>query len=203
VRNITTVIFDLGRVLVELRTDGAAFSALMRGMGIDPARAFEQFWHHPEVIGHSTGTVSPQDFYRRAVEEFGLAGFEYERFAQCWCDLFRPMPGMEALFSEVAARCRVGILSDTDPLHWERIRTLLPCVAAVERPTLSYEVGHLKPHPAMYRAAAANAGVPPEECLFIDDLAGNVEGARAVGMRAVRFAGAEALRRELENLGVL
>ncbi len=202
VPDITAVIFDLGRVLVDLHTEGVAFSQLMRGMGIEPERAFEQFWLRPEAIGHSTGTVSSRDFHRRAEEEFGL-GLDFDRFARCWCDIFRPGPGMEALFGEVAARRRVGILSDTDPLHWEAIRSMLPCLAAVARPTLSFEVGHLKPHPAMFRAAAENVGVPPGECLFIDDLAANVDGARSCGMRAVRFAGAEALRRDLERYTLL
>jgi FMN phosphatase YigB (HAD superfamily) len=46
-------------------------------------------------------------------------------------------------------------------------------------------------------------GRPSERILFIDDRAENVAGAAAVGMRAIRFEGAGALRLELERLEVL
>ncbi len=149
VKNITTVVFDLGRVLVTLGTDGEKFGELMRGFGIDPARAFEQYWRRDEVNSHMTGELSPRGFYEKALTALA-APMPDERFAECWCDIFSPMPGMEDLFREVAGRYRVGILSDCDPLHWERIRAMLPWLEAVEKPTLSFEVGRLKPQLTAY-----------------------------------------------------
>ena len=43
----------------------------------------------------------------------------------------------------------------------------------------------LKPDPAIYRTLLARYDLPAESCLFIDDSEKNVEGARAVGMRAL------------------
>ena len=37
-------------------------------------------------------------------------------------------------------------------------------------------------------AACAALGAAPEECVFLDDLAGNVEGAREAGLHAFQFA---------------
>ena len=45
----------------------------------------------------------------------------------------------------------------------------------------------LKPDPRIYRLATERLGVEPEDCLFVDDQPGNVEGARAVGMAAIWF----------------
>ena len=39
----------------------------------------------------------------------------------------------------------------------------------------------------------------PEESVFIDDNADNVAGAKAVGMKAVQFVGAQALERTLSE----
>lgn len=47
--------------------------------------------------------------------------------------------------------------------------------------------GVRKPDPRIYRRAAEAIGLPPEACLFVDDLPVNVEGARAVGMKAFLF----------------
>lgn len=52
----------------------------------------------------------------------------------------------------------------------------------------------VKPDPAFFRLALARWGVPAESCLFIDDNLANVQGARAVGIDAVQFTDAGALR---------
>ena len=46
-------------------------------------------------------------------------------------------------------------------------------------------VGMRKPNPEIYRYTAAELGVTPERCVFLDDAAGNVAGAEEVGMRAI------------------
>jgi putative hydrolase of the HAD superfamily len=50
---------------------------------------------------------------------------------------------------------------------------------------ISGEVGLRKPQPAIYRYAAAQLGVEPQRCVFVDDFAHNVRGATAVGMCGV------------------
>ncbi|MBP2230721.1 2-haloacid dehalogenase [Azospirillum agricola] len=61
----------------------------------------------------------------------------------------------------------------------------------------------VKPDPAIFRLLLDRYGLDAKECFFIDDSAANVETARAVGMTAHHFAGAEALRRDLEGFGLL
>ncbi|MCL2000162.1 MAG: HAD family phosphatase [Planctomycetes bacterium] len=199
---ITTVVFDIGRVLVGISALGKQFGRLMRSLAIAPECAFSEFWNRPEAIAHATGRLSPAEFHRLLCKRFGI-DLDYRQFAASWCDIFVSVPEMESLFSRVAECRRVGLLSDTDPLHWERLRTFVPALARVEKPTLSFEVGQLKPHPAMYRAAVENAGCPAEECLFIDDLAANILGAERFGMRAILFEGVEKLEAELRKSGIL
>ncbi len=50
---------------------------------------------------------------------------------------------------------------------------------------ISAEVGLHKPQPEIYRLAAERLVVPPEECVFVDDLRENCAGAEAVGMTAI------------------
>jgi putative hydrolase of the HAD superfamily len=49
----------------------------------------------------------------------------------------------------------------------------------------SAAAGVQKPDPRAYQAVLAALGEPAAACLMVDDLPGNVEGARSVGMRAV------------------
>ena len=59
------------------------------------------------------------------------------------------------------------------------------------------------PDAAIYRLALDRFGLQPGEALFIDDVAANVAGARAVGMHAHQFIDASTLRVELEGYGLL
>lgn len=61
----------------------------------------------------------------------------------------------------------------------------------------------LKPDPAIYHALLSRNGLEASRCLFIDDSAKNVAGARAVGMAAHHFRDADALREELRALSLL
>jgi epoxide hydrolase-like predicted phosphatase len=63
--------------------------------------------------------------------------------------------------------------------YTEEIRELFDVVV------ISAEVGLHKPQPEIYRLAAERLGVEPQNCIFVDDLRENVEGAEAVGMTGV------------------
>ncbi len=68
---------------------------------------------------------------------------------------------------------------------------------------LSHDVGARKPERAIYDAAVRAAGCAAGECVFFDDLADNVAGAKAAGLRALRFKGAARLEGDLTSLGLL
>lgn len=71
----------------------------------------------------------------------------------------------------------------------------------VDSVTLSFEVGLAKPDEAIYRAAGAALGLEPVECAFVADGAGGeLEGAAAVGMLAVKVYRPDG--RHPEDLGV-
>jgi len=50
---------------------------------------------------------------------------------------------------------------------------------------ISHEVGMRKPEPRIFRHAAGLIGLPPDECVFIDDIEANVAAARACGMTGI------------------
>ncbi|MDR1613786.1 MAG: HAD-IA family hydrolase [Planctomycetota bacterium] len=200
---IDTIIFDLGRVLIRITPEGEKFSALMRSLGVAPEAAFGLFWRESAVERHMRGLIDSREFYRLVGNRLASA-LSYDDFVDAWCDIFQPNPEMESLFGKLADRFPLGLLSDTDPLHWQRVRELSPWLARVKRPTLSFETGFLKPEYGAFRRAAADCGRERlDSCLFIDDMPGNVEGARAAGMRALRFTGARELELDLERLGLL
>ena len=57
-----------------------------------------------------------------------------------------------------------------------------------------------KPDPRIYRLAAERVGVEPEACVFVDDIARNAEGAKAVGMHAIHHTDPDVTIPQLEEL---
>lgn len=66
----------------------------------------------------------------------------------------------------------------------------------------SCAVGYRKPEAEFYQHAAAELGLPPEQCLFIDDKPENVEAAIGIGMQGevFQFSSLAAGKAELEAL---
>ena len=81
-------------------------------------------------------------------------------------------------------------------------RKLYPFLNEPRGVTVSGEIGLIKPDRAIYDHHAAAFGIDPAATLFIDDSAGNVEGARAAGWQAVLFTGADALKSDFRKLGI-
>ncbi|RJQ80964.1 HAD family hydrolase [Pseudonocardiaceae bacterium YIM PH 21723] len=65
---------------------------------------------------------------------------------------------------------------------------------------LSGEVGVAKPDPEIFRLTARLLELPPETCVFVDDLAGNARGAVTAGMIGVHHRSVGETITELEAL---
>jgi putative hydrolase of the HAD superfamily len=124
-------------------------------------------------------------------------------FRRIWCSVFPPRTLIEDQWLEqLHHRYRILMLSNTNIIHFEMIRDSYPILRHFDGFVLSYEVGHMKPAPEIYREVIRLAGCRPEECFFTDDTAVNVEGALREGLDAVRFLSCEQLRVELAARGV-
>jgi putative hydrolase of the HAD superfamily len=199
---IEAVIFDLGRVLVAI-DNRLLVERLFKGM--DPAdsqQVARRTMADPAMVAFNSGKITPEEFYERMRMTYRLP-IDYDAFCRLWCDIFYPMEGMEELVTGLEGRVRLGLLSDTDPLHWNFLLNRWPWLGIFQKPTLSYKLGVMKPAPAIYLAAARSVKTPPPNCLYIDDLEDNVLGARAVGMSAVRFENVPQLKTMLNDLTLL
>lgn len=191
---IRALIFDLGRVLVGIDTSMGLYRYL--------SPTLQDLVADATYVDYCRGQVSVERFFQyvntKIAQPLSRPDFEH-----LWCEAFVPMPGMQPLFEDLSDRYRIGLLSDTDPVHWRFLLDAFPFLQKIQKPTLSFEVGQLKPHPDCYRRAAQDVACQPGECLFIDDLQRNVIGAKQAGMQAIHFKGVENLRVKLLSLGLI
>jgi putative hydrolase of the HAD superfamily len=94
----------------------------------------------------------------------------------------------------------VGMLSNMVPAWDEHWRRMVDPAALFDAVVLSFEVGHRKPGREIFDLAAERAGVAPAECLFVDDLAKNCDGAVAAGWQAIHFTDTAVAVAELDRL---
>jgi putative hydrolase of the HAD superfamily len=106
-----------------------------------------------------------------------------------------------SLLDEVRGRVRVALFSNATT----RLEDDMAACGVAERVDVvlnSCRLGLRKPDPAAFEAAAAALDVAPARCLFVDDSAANVDGARAAGMRAELFIDAAGLADLLRRLDI-
>ena len=199
---ITAVIFDLGRVIVDIDISGLTRLILDDPTEQDIERTIINAMSDELMLQFNKGQIQPKEFHAQLAAKYNLQ-IPYDEFVNLWCGIFSPMPGMADLLSEFDGKIKLGLLSDTDPLHWEHLFKTNPILAIFQKPTLSYQAGTTKPDAPIYLAAAKNVNTPPPQCLYIDDLEQNVQGAINVGMQGIIFKSAQQIRKELKQRMIL
>ena len=102
-----------------------------------------------------------------------------------------------------AAGYQVYILSNYGNYTYQKTRAdSLNFLDDVDGAIFSYEVRKIKPEPEIFTSLFERFSLVPEECVFLDDLPANIEGAKRMGMHGIVFTGLEDALVELEKLGV-
>lgn len=198
---IRTLIFDLGRVIVPFDFR-RGYEAMSRRCGLPPEEVRARLAADGLVRAFESGRMGAADFHRRA-QELLETEVPIEEFREIWFSIFLPDTLISGDFLEkLHVNYRLVLLSNTNPLHFEMIRARYPLLGHFDAFTLSYEVGAMKPEPAIYAAAVEAARCAPQDCFFTDDIPEYVEAARRFGIDAVVFEGQPALERELAARGV-
>lgn len=122
-----------------------------------------------------------------------------------WWEMFSgAIPETEAAIEALAARgVRQFALSNMSHETMEGTFALSPAFGRLEGRIISGVEGVMKPGPEIFELACARYGFRPEEALFVDDGAGNVAAAQALGFHTHHFTDPAALRPALEALGLL
>lgn len=158
-------------------------------------------------LKHPTAWV---DFERNVIDEETFAeiflpgiSFDYDALKSTLRDAYRFLDGIEPLLEELqAAGVEMHALSNY-PVWWKLIEEKLGLSRFMSWDFVSCRTGHRKPEPDAYRVVTTSLEQAPEACLFVDDRERNCEGARAVGMFALRFEDSDQLRAELIERGFI
>jgi HAD superfamily hydrolase (TIGR01509 family) len=195
----TIVVFDLGKVLVDFDYSIAArkIAAQSQTSLAEIKVLIEQSRF---VIDFETGRLTRQEFYERVREATGFRGTLRE-FGEFFADIFTEMPAMTALQAELRQRgVPTYIFSNTNDLAIEHVRRSFPFFRNFDGYIFSYEVGTMKPDPAIYAALEKLSGRHGADIVYLDDRPENVAGGAARGWRAILQETPEKTRAAVEKL---
>jgi putative hydrolase of the HAD superfamily len=197
------ILFDVGGVLLTNGWDHRERAAVLTQFRLD-ATAFEARHAAPNDAWERDAINAKA--YLDLTVFYEPRGFSRDEFFNAICAQSQLQPdGAFGILKELAAsdKCRLGALNnearETNQYRFDRYGLR----AYFEFAFSSCYLGLRKPEPAIYRRAMDILGKPAKRILFIDDRNENVAGAMAAGLKAIRFIGADALRQDLGNLGVL
>lgn len=199
-RSVEIVLFDLGGVLLEV--GGVAPMRELSGIATD-----EELWARwlgcRWVQQLEAGRCTPDEFAAGVVSDWELAVTPPAFLATFGAWVNSPFPGAPELVAETGHAARIGCLSNTNAFQWDAHFGALPLIDAFEFRFLSFELGLVKPDPAIFAAVAAGLPAAPEQVLFLDDNAVNVAAAVDSGFAARHVRGVDEARRALVETGVL
>lgn len=196
-----TIVFDFGGVMIDFDRENMV-SWCCDSLSIRPDQmrlTFKKF-----VGALAIGAIDEEAFWLRLAEENG------GRFPVGWKRAFIDQTNhfsnrREEMFTLVkdlkSNGYRVALFSDVSQWQAEAFRTngdydlFSPVV-------LSCEIGARKPTPQSYAKLFELLGAEAKDCIFIDDRAENIEGAKRAGMRAILFTTQKKLQEGLLELGV-
>ena len=183
---VAAALWDLDGVLVDsTRFHYEAYRMLLAESGRDVG--FDEFRN---LFG-----LRNEAILQRLLGELPLQ--EMERLAQRKEELFRELIAgkVEALpgAADLARRLReagvpMAIVSSTPRANIDLILDSLGLVDAFAVVVGAEDTRRGKPHPEGFLAAAERLGVPPADCVVLEDAPAGVEGAKAAGMRCIGVA---------------
>jgi glucose-1-phosphatase len=201
------VIFDIGRVIVRLDPSRAfapispvlEHAASASGKSLSPQATWEFIRSDERWNDWQEGRMSPGEWHEHLMRRLKLS-LSYEEFRDAWNRVLDPEPILrEDLFVQLAGRCRLALLSNTDPIHVACLEESFALGRHFPVRIYSCRVGASKPSPAIYAAALEALSVSPEEALYIDDVPEFVLAARQLGLDAIQFKTAPLLEADLRR----
>ncbi|HET7529016.1 MAG TPA: HAD family phosphatase [Candidatus Saccharimonadales bacterium] len=142
------------------------------------------------------GRLSYPDFITKLA---GLARISEEE-VRSYLDANHPNhPLIEYIGKELKPHYKLGIISNAGA-DWVEEIIGRRAASMFDDIVLSHAVGIAKPEPAIYQISLDNLGVSASQAVFVDDVERYCEGARSVGMEAIRYRGFSRMKTELESI---
>jgi len=198
---IKNVVFDLGRVMYT-------FFPMedLQGLGLPEssiARIMDRVYNNPTWRDADRGITTVAAHLAQIRADYpDMAEDMQTVFGDGWIDrLIKIMPDSLDFFNDVKKRgFGIYVITDFAADTFAHCRARDAFFNEADGIVVSAHEKLLKPDPAIFKCLLDRYKLTAEECVFIDDLEPNITAAKSVGMHGIQFTGAEACRKDFEEL---
>jgi len=180
------IIFDLGGVIIDIDFN-RVFERWAVLSGQDAKRIRQHFLVDDAYRQHERGEITADQYFAYQRQLHGLS-LNDEQMLDGWNAIFGPeIAGVRALIERATKLAPCAVFSNTNAAHqayWAPI--LSDTLSLFDQVFVSNELGLRKPDAESFLAVCEQLRVAPENTLFFDDTQENLDGARALGIKAVK-----------------
>jgi putative hydrolase of the HAD superfamily len=196
---VKNVIFDVGGVLVHWNP-----VAILEGFYADPGdrkALHEAMFLHPDWRAFNLGELTEPAMIERIATRTRRDAAELGALLDATRESLDTKPDTVSLLRSLQARgVPLFCISDMPSSVYAYLRKRHDFWNAFSGIAISGELGVMKPGREIFEHLLGRHDLRPAECVFIDDMPANAEGARNVGLHAIRFLDSAQCARDLEAL---
>jgi epoxide hydrolase-like predicted phosphatase len=184
--SVRAIILDVGGVLLHERDYTKRFEWEAR-LGLAQGELSRLVLNSELAARAPYGDISEKEIFRAVASPFGLSNKQtWELEYDFWsCEELNH--AFVEFLQSLRPKYKIGILSNA----WSGAHSFhnlkFKFNTWMDFAIYSAEVGLLKPDPRIYQLALAQANLPPDECIFVDDKRVNIQAAESLGMKGVWF----------------
>ena len=205
-QQVKAIIFDLGGVLINLAPNRTRDAFIKLGIP-HFEELFTVFKATPLFDDLETGRVQPGDFIQKLRHESRVPISE-EQIVAAWNAMLLDFRMDSLSFIEsLSEKYPVFLYSNTNRIHYESFeatyRNLRPDKHfndLFNKAYYSHEIGYRKPEIEGYLHIINDQGLAAGNTLFVDDNAGNIEGAKTAGLLTHHLGATERIENVLTHL---
>jgi len=196
---IQAVIFDMGGVILrtEDRMPRAALAAL-NGMQYE---ALDEAVFGSETARRATlGEISEEEHWQAVARRFGLSPEALATFREQFWAGDRVDSRLVEMIEALRPARKTALLSNAWPGARQTLVNSYGIGNIFDVWVFSSEVGLAKPDERIYRLTLDELKTEPQDALFVDDFAANIEAAQKVGMQTIHFRTFEQFHVDFQTL---
>ena len=199
---ISAVLFDFGNVLYTFDY-GRFFRAAASYSTLSSVQIEQVVFggNDPVTRRYETGRMGSDEFLTLLRREARI-DLPADRLRDLFTDIYTPNDPVISLALDLSQRIPIGLVSNTNEIHFESFMKHTPAVSACSAVGLSYRVGAMKPADIIFQSVLDALGCAPEDCVYIDDIAEYVTAARKAGFSAIQYLPGVDLRSSLIEMGL-
>lgn len=199
----TAIICDLGNVLINF-DHRIAVRKILECTPKAEEDIYNLFFDSGLTEAYEEGKISTDEFFNRVKDVLEL-NIGQDVFMPIWNDIFFEVPlnkKMHEFLRGAKGSYKLIMMSNLNESHFEFLKPRMLIFREFDKLILSYEVGHRKPAPEIYKVALDFVKIPASKAFYIDDRKDLIDAAEKLGIKGIVFDGNGAFNRLVKELKV-